>query len=517
MKMNTWVLAAAVLSAAALDPSGAANVLGLFPYPGVSHFVVYEPLMKALAARGHRVTVYSHFPQRQPSPNYTDVSLAGSMPLVVENVPFFPGIGTNNIFTDVCGIEATALNTCEATLESHAMQELMKSNESFDLVFTEMFHSDCMLPFVHKFQAPHIAMFSSVHMTWTDYRFGNPTNPSYIPTQFSPGIYRMNFLQRLKNTFFSVYLKWYYDWYVEPAINAMAAKHFGESLPPMHEIAKNTSLLLLNTSPLLNLPRAMVPAVVEVAGIHLPQIKKLPQDIQKFMDEAEHGVVLFTFGSTIRPEAMPEEVTAAMAAAFAELPQRVLWKGNPGGVPNLSPNVMMRRWLPQIDVLRHPGIRVFMTHGGQLGVIEAVYNAVPMVTIPLFADQHRNSIALVDKGVAVLLPLLEATEERILSALRQVLNDPGYKERAEELSRAFRDWRTSPLETAVFWSEYVLRHGGAPHLRSAAVDAPLAQYLLLDVLAAAVVAVASLLLCCRLLTRRVTTLCRGSPDKLKAH
>lgn len=39
----------------------------------------------------------------------------------------------------------------------------------------------------------------------------------------------------------------------------------------------------------------------------------------------------------------------------------------------------------------------------------------------------------------------------------------------------------SPLDTAVYWIEYVIRHKGAPHLRSVAADLPWYQYLLLDV------------------------------------
>jgi glucuronosyltransferase len=52
----------------------------------------------------------------------------------------------------------------------------------------------------------------------------------------------------------------------------------------------------------------------------------------------------------------------------------------------------------------------------------------------------------------------------------------------KKLSRAFRDRPQSALDTAIFWTEYVIRHRGAPHLRSAAVDLPWYQYMLLDVI-----------------------------------
>jgi glucuronosyltransferase len=50
----------------------------------------------------------------------------------------------------------------------------------------------------------------------------------------------------------------------------------------------------------------------------------------------------------------------------------------------------------------------------------------------------------------------------------------------------------SALDTAIYWSEYVIRHKGAPHLRSASRDLCWYQYLLLDV-SAVLVSVAVLL------------------------
>lgn len=54
----------------------------------------------------------------------------------------------------------------------------------------------------------------------------------------------------------------------------------------------------------------------------------------------------------------------------------------------------------------------------------------------------------------------------------------------KELSKLVRDNPETPLEKAVFWTEYVIRHKGAPHLRSGARDLNFFQYYLLDVTAA---------------------------------
>jgi glucuronosyltransferase len=53
----------------------------------------------------------------------------------------------------------------------------------------------------------------------------------------------------------------------------------------------------------------------------------------------------------------------------------------------------------------------------------------------------------------------------------------------KKFSALSKDEIESPINRAVWWTEYVIRHNGAKHFRSAAVDLPWYQYLLLDVVA----------------------------------
>lgn len=50
-------------------------------------------------------------------------------------------------------------------------------------------------------------------------------------------------------------------------------------------------------------------------------------------------------------------------------------------------------------------------------------------------------------------------------------------------SAAYRDQMKSPLETAVYWIEYLARHDGAPQLQSHAKQLHFIQYHNLDVIA----------------------------------
>lgn len=51
----------------------------------------------------------------------------------------------------------------------------------------------------------------------------------------------------------------------------------------------------------------------------------------------------------------------------------------------------------------------------------------------------------------------------------------------QRLSRVFKDRPMTLRESVVYWTEYVIRHNGASHLKSAAFEMPLHQYSLLDV------------------------------------
>lgn len=56
-------------------------------------------------------------------------------------------------------------------------------------------------------------------------------------------------------------------------------------------------------------------------------------------------------------------------------------------------------------------------------------------------------------------------------------------QQAKRISAHYRDQPLTPLQTAVYWIEYVIRHRGALHLRSASMDLNFWQYHALDVFA----------------------------------
>jgi len=79
------------------------------------------------------------------------------------------------------------------------------------------------------------------------------------------------------------------------------------------------------------------------------------------------------------------------------------------------------------NILEHPNIKAFITHGGLLGTIEAIACGVPMIGIPLFADQFTNVDAYVARDIIVRLDIHKITVKDMDAALSAILHDLRYK------------------------------------------------------------------------------------------
>lgn len=78
-------------------------------------------------------------------------------------------------------------------------------------------------------------------------------------------------------------------------------------------------------------------------------------------------------------------------------------------------------------VAGHPNVKLFISHGGLLGTQEAVACGVPMLVIPLYADQALNGRAMSDRGVARIMQLTNIDKHSWRESVSDILNDPRYQ------------------------------------------------------------------------------------------
>ncbi|XP_066202352.1 UDP-glucuronosyltransferase 1A1-like isoform X2 [Saccopteryx leptura] len=461
----------------------------LVPMDG-SHWLSMRGVIQQLHQRGHDVVVLSpdaavHITE---GPFYT---------LKRYPVPFrredlqasFIGLGHNafekesflqrfiKTYKKVKEDSAMLLSACSHLLHN---EELMTSlaEGSFDAMLTDPF-LPCG-PIVAQYLSLPSVFFLNGLPCSLDYQGAQcPNTPSYVPRGLSFNTDRMTFLQRVKNVLIALSENFLCNVVYSP-YESLASEVLQKDVT-VQDLMSSASVWLLRSDFVKNYPRPIMPNMIFVGGINCAGKNPLSQEFEAYVNASgEHGIVVFSLGSMVSE--IPEKKAMEIADALGKIPQTVLWRYTGTRPSNLAKNTILVKWLPQNDLLGHPKTRAFITHSGSHGIYEGICNGVPMVMMPLFGDQMDNAKRMETRGAGVSLNVLEMTSEDLVNALKTVINDKSYKENIMRLSSLHKDRPIEPLDLAVFWVEYVMRHKGAPHLRPAAHDLTWYQYHSLDVI-----------------------------------
>ncbi|KAM9440742.1 UDP-glucuronosyltransferase 2A1-like [Clarias gariepinus] len=310
-----------------------------------------------------------------------------------------------------------------------------------------------------------------------------PAPPSYVPAASVQGHLTdlMNFKERLENMLLyighSAIVLLIYMFTSDKNFFKMTDK----VLTPCESFGK-ADIWLIRSYWDFEYPRPLLPNFKFVGGLHCKPAKPLPKEMEDYVQSSgDDGIVVFSLGSMIKnlSKARLNDITPALG----KIPQKVVW-GYTGVKPEtLASNTRIYDWIPQNDLLGHPKTKVFITHGGTNGIYEAIYHGVPVVGLPLFADQPDNINHIKTKGAAVMLDITKMKSKDLTQAINDVINNPSYKENMMRLSRIHHDQPMKPLDQAVFWIEFVMRNKGAKHLRVEAHNLKWYQYHCLDVAA----------------------------------
>jgi glucuronosyltransferase len=74
----------------------------------------------------------------------------------------------------------------------------------------------------------------------------------------------------------------------------------------------------------------------------------------------------------------------------------------------------------------HKKIRLFISHGGGLGSLEAIYHGVPVLGMPIRFDQFSNMHNPVRNGYALQLDVRNFTEKALEDTIRKLIDEPRY-------------------------------------------------------------------------------------------
>lgn len=104
-------------------------------------------------------------------------------------------------------------------------------------------------------------------------------------------------------------------------------------------------------------------------------------------------------------------------------------------------NFLVREAVPQLELL--PKTDLFITHGGNNSVHEALYWGVPLLVVPQQTEQVANGRLVAQQGAGIVVGDRPPYHQRISatalrSAVDQLLHDESYRGAAQRLSASFR-------------------------------------------------------------------------------
>ncbi|CAI6359096.1 unnamed protein product [Macrosiphum euphorbiae] len=463
-------------------PVESARILAVNPIAGRSHWNYVSSILRVLSNNGHHVTVFTPFPEGDRD-NYTEVDTSNDHLKFLEMnlIDVVETFASPTLMIDFIRKKRTII--CDAMFKSVELNKIMeeKGNSNFDVFIIETLSYDCEFYLANELTLPLIYLVSSPMITFEELVIsGDIPNAATISHLYADHAIPKTFLQRFSNTVLF--------WYSMMLLNfdKWTRKYTMNRPYDLDTSTVRPSLTFLNSHFISEASRPFPQNVIQVGGIHLKPPKSIPNDILEFIENSPHGVILFTLGSIVNMSTSPDYIINPLKEALAQVPQRILWKYE-GEMVNKPKNVMLRKWLPQREILLHPNVKLFISHGGISGVYETVDAGVPVLGFPLFYDQPRNIDNLVNAGMAISMDILSVKKDTFLRNVLELVNNEKYMRNAKIASDIFKNRPMSPEQSILYWTEYVIRHKGAPHLMPHSFNLTWYQYLLLDVIAVTVV------------------------------
>ncbi|KAM7406399.1 hypothetical protein PAMP_000778 [Pampus punctatissimus] len=462
-----------------------------------SHWVNMDIIIKALHAQGHSVDVVrtnKSWYIRDDSPHYNTITVPVSEAFNNDFInPILKNIidierGDSSVlsfamlqvemFTAMFNVHRIMCKMATNMFNNNDLMTNLKKSK-YDMVFTDpAWGVGIML--AHALKLPLV-----YNVRWVTSGEGHmaiaPSPLSYIPLTGSGLTDKMDFTQRVKNVIFYIIWQAQDIFLIRPQYQAVCNDFFGPKVR-YSDLLHGADLWLMRVDFVFEYPRPTMPNVIYIGGFQCKPAKPLPQHLEEFVQSSEeHGVIIMSLGTFVSE--LPAYLANEIAATFATLPQKVIWRYKGNRPATLGNNTLLVDWMPQNDLLGHPKIKLFVAHGGTNGVQEAIYHGVPVVGLPLFFDQYDNLLRLKDKGAAKILTINTVDKDNnFLKTIQEVLNEPSYRMNMQRLSRLHRDQPIKPLDSALFWIEFVMRHKGAAHLRTESYRLPWYSYHSVDVI-----------------------------------
>ncbi|XP_013098596.2 UDP-glucosyltransferase 2 [Stomoxys calcitrans] len=465
-----------VLAGCCWPQTGGSQILALFINGHRSHLLLYSSIVNLLLDRGHHVTLVTtnDIPQISAeaanlrwiklSSNYTrGRAMAQSNPL-------------DKIESMLRRIEYTSKFMKDPTWLSF-MQE--NHHPTYDLMILGYLFNDYQLGVAAHFKCPVVVVWTGQPIGFVHRLMGNPEERWYVPQPYD----RNQF-----SGFKALAFGWFEKFVELLALQKMKEiynEHFPESkYPAFNEIRKNVSLALFNHHSLSEGPIApFLPAIIEIGGLEYHKQEHKDNKLESIL-KTKDNIIYLSFGSRVKWSQMDTNFVDIFLESFGQYPNyTILWTydKNCTELEMKSGNVLCQQWWPQTLILASNKTRLFISHGGKGSISEVYRYGKPILGFPFFGDQRANVAKIQAKHMGLKLDIHNLTKEGLVRAIHELLTKEEYRRNSEEFSSLYKDRPQTNEQTLIYWLEYVIRHRGAQHLRSPALELNVIEYYNLDV------------------------------------
>lgn len=355
----------------------------------------------------------------------------------------------NKSYADV--VKSIAQRT-NAILGNQLMQNIITTKDTFDLLLMGYNFNDLLLGIVMEMKCPAFVVSTYPAVDPINYYMSNDDQLALSNRAVEENL---SFMGRIASATTSV---------VDYAA-LLYLEFFGKKTVPKTESVQNESFItesILRDTSLTYLCRRFhngSPKFVLVGGVDLHEASDFPSNVRvifcfKFVKKkllikmlflqndvdnllhGNNGLIYVDFGPSTK---IPTRTQKTLINVFAQLPQTVIWKHSPDAWPiiNHTSNIIFVDTPAHHDLLLQPNIQLFISNCDLNSVAMAKYYAVPMLTMPLNADEWTNVNSLLHEKWTIVMDSNTLTEFIIREKIQKLITNPIYVENARKSSELY--------------------------------------------------------------------------------
>nr|AOC55049.1 glycosyltransferase [Absidia caerulea] len=370
--------------------------------PGSSHVNWVLPWLDELALRGHDVTFIT-----------MDMNVKFAVPFPrIETIPVSHAkIDVKSIFRDL-GSHPDPLKMISKIFTIHksgwrtgfdSVSNYIESNQ-VDVVICDHMSDPC-IDAVLAHDLPLVV--TSTLAFFPDAKTGYINNDPLTMTEFTTQH------QSISRRFYNKYiLPLILLAKIKPQLNQLdQLKRQAGFIPPPHDQRTSNALKIVSSLYGLEPARPMGPLVELVGPVLSPNYADLDLTFKSYLD-THHKVAYVAFGQHAAPDR--QDIALILTSLLAQVEKGhldgIIWSSRSASVDTFPPSIVssysrktwdltgvfhqeqkgplfITSWSPQLAVLLHPSVSVFLSHGGSNSLVESLYAGKRLLFYPFFGDQ----------------------------------------------------------------------------------------------------------------------------------